>query len=105
MPAALSGRGGGAGRPVAIELQDVGQVVAALRLGRPEIVALDVGAVVAAATRRVAAGQGRVVVAEDDGVVKGAGVRGPVAAGVSQVVVAESESGVVSVSRLPWAAS
>ncbi len=41
---------------VAVELQDVRQVVATLRVSGPEIVALDVGAVVAARTRRVAAG-------------------------------------------------
>ena len=79
-----------------IELQDVEQIVAALRAGGPEIVAFDVGAVVAARTRRVAAGQGSVVVAEDDGVVVGARVRGPVTAGVTEVVVAESEGRVVS---------
>src|ERR1700744_4016136 len=95
MSAALSGRSGGARRPIAIELQDVGEIVAALHLGRPEVVALDVGAVVAAGTRRVAARQGCVVVAEDNGVVEGTGVRGPGAAGVTEIVVTESESRVV----------
>ena len=101
MSAALSGRSGAASRSVAVELQDVGQVVAALHVGRPEIVALDIGAVVAAATRRVAAGQGSVVVAEDDGVVVGTGVRGPVAAGDNSGRCCRRRKPCRQLSRLP----
>jgi hypothetical protein len=55
MAAAVRSRGGGGGRRVAVELQDVGQVVGTLRVSYPEIVTFDVGGVITARTCGVAA--------------------------------------------------